>query len=130
MSFSFHLEDSREKAIRSATPFFEENMKMFAPLGFVRGITDEQIQALAGPNAASIPGLPTVESAAQDHAWLCGTPEEVIDFLKELEERYPGLDHINASSAVGTHSAVVLEQIERFAKEVMPAFSVPAPAGR
>ena len=37
VSFSVHLDGSREKALRSAQPYFEENMKIFAPLRMVRG---------------------------------------------------------------------------------------------
>jgi alkanesulfonate monooxygenase SsuD/methylene tetrahydromethanopterin reductase-like flavin-dependent oxidoreductase (luciferase family) len=33
IGFSFHIADSVEQGIKEATPFFEENMKMFAPLG-------------------------------------------------------------------------------------------------
>ena len=123
LGFFFHLDDSREKAVRSATPYFEEHLKFFAPLGFVRGISDEQIQALQGRFAASTPGLPTIDSRVGQHIWLCGTPEEVIAQLKEFEERYPGMEHINVSSSIGTPKAVIIEQLEWFAKEVMPAFS-------
>ena len=122
MGFRLHMDDSREKAFRSAKPFFEENMKMFAPLGFVRGLTDEQIRSLAGPDAASTPGLPTVEAEAQEGGWLCGTPVDVIASLKEFEARYPGVEHVNVGAAIGTPSPVILEQLERFAREVMPAF--------
>src|SRR5262245_7317721 len=38
----FHLADTREKAIRELTPCYEEHVKMFAPLGFVPGITDRK----------------------------------------------------------------------------------------
>ena len=37
IGFSFHIADSVEQGIKEATPFFEENIKMFAPLGFVPG---------------------------------------------------------------------------------------------
>ena len=33
IGFSFHIADSVEQGIKEATPFFEENVKMFAPLG-------------------------------------------------------------------------------------------------
>jgi hypothetical protein len=39
-----------------------------------------------------------------------------------LEEQYPGLDRIAVSHPVGTPQAVILEQLEWFAAEVMPAF--------
>ena len=122
MGFFFHIDDSREKAMRSAKAYFEENMKMFAPLGFVRGLSDEQIRSLAGPSAAATPGLPTIESAVQERRWLCGTPEDLIITLKEFEEQYPGLEYVSVSPTMGSSTSVVLEQLGRFAEEVMPAF--------
>jgi alkanesulfonate monooxygenase SsuD/methylene tetrahydromethanopterin reductase-like flavin-dependent oxidoreductase (luciferase family) len=41
----FHLAETREKAIREITPFYEEHVKMFGPLGFVPGITPVQLEA-------------------------------------------------------------------------------------
>jgi hypothetical protein len=41
----WNIADSVEQGIKEATPFFEENIKMFAPLGFVPGLTPEQIDA-------------------------------------------------------------------------------------
>src|SRR5439155_260259 len=52
IGFSFHIADSVEQGIKEATPFFEENIKMFAPLGFVPGLTPEQIDAVADPKRA------------------------------------------------------------------------------
>src|SRR4030095_12078591 len=37
-----HLAATREKAIREITPYYEEHVKMFGPLGFVPGITPDQ----------------------------------------------------------------------------------------
>ena len=42
-----HLAKTREQAIREMTPFYEEHVKMFAPLGFVPGITPEQVSCHA-----------------------------------------------------------------------------------
>jgi hypothetical protein len=39
IGYTFHIAETEQKAIAEARPFFEENMKMFAPLGFVRGLT-------------------------------------------------------------------------------------------
>ena len=36
IGYTFHIAETEQKAIEEARPFFEENMKMFAPLGFVR----------------------------------------------------------------------------------------------
>ena len=40
---SFHIAETEQKAIEEARPYFEENMKMFGPLGFVRGLTESAI---------------------------------------------------------------------------------------
>src|SRR5262249_57009960 len=47
IGFSFHIADSVEQGIKEATPFFEENIKMFAPLGVVPGLTPQQIEPRA-----------------------------------------------------------------------------------
>ena len=122
VAFRFHLDDNAQKAMRAARPYFEENIKMFAPLGFVRGMTDEQIRSLSGPAAASTPGLPTIEAAASDREWLFGTAEDLIAYLKEFEESYPGVEQVIVGSVMGTPGAVMVEQLEQFGREVMPAF--------
>jgi alkanesulfonate monooxygenase SsuD/methylene tetrahydromethanopterin reductase-like flavin-dependent oxidoreductase (luciferase family) len=122
IGFNFHIAETEEKAIREARMFFEENMKMFAPLGFVRGLTDEQIAALADPKKIPSANLPTLEQAVQAGAWLCGPPELIIEKLMDTQRRYPGLEQVNVGHPVGTPQSVIVEQLERFAKEVMPAF--------
>jgi hypothetical protein len=44
-----------------------------------------------------------------------------------VEKRYPGLDRVSCGMALGTPLAVALDQLDRFAKEVIPAFRT-APA--
>jgi hypothetical protein len=122
IGYTFHIAETEAKAIKEATPFFEENMKMFAPLGFVRGLTPGQIEAIADPHRARSAGLPTLEQAVKAGAWLCGPPELIIEKLQETQERYPGLREVNVGSVIGTPKKVILEQLELFAKEVMPAF--------
>jgi alkanesulfonate monooxygenase SsuD/methylene tetrahydromethanopterin reductase-like flavin-dependent oxidoreductase (luciferase family) len=126
---TFHIADSEAQAIREARPYFEEWMKMFAPLGFVRGLSEEQIQALADPRRAGTTPLPTLEEAVRDGAWMVGPPERLVERLQELQERYPGLQEVHVGQVVGTDERVILEQLDRFASEVMPAFkpsAVPA----
>ena len=48
--------------------------------------------------------------------------DEIIEHLKKLEKAYPGLDRVSISPSLGVPKTVILEQVERFAKEVMPAF--------
>jgi alkanesulfonate monooxygenase SsuD/methylene tetrahydromethanopterin reductase-like flavin-dependent oxidoreductase (luciferase family) len=128
IGYTFHIAETEEKAIKEATPFFEENMKMFAPLGFVRGLTPEQIDAIADPRRARSAGLPTLEQAVKAGSWLCGPPELIIEKIQAIQERYPGLHEINVGSVIGTPQKVILEQLEIFAHEVMPTFKTPAAA--
>lgn len=125
IGFSFHIADTQERAMKEATAFYEENMKMFAPLGFVRGVTDLQISAMADPNVAVRAGLPTIRDAVETGSWLCGPPEHIAERLMELQERFPGLEYVNVGSVVGTPQSVVLEQLESFGREVIPEFKKP-----
>ena len=67
-------------------------------------------------------GVPTLEHYMKLGSWFAGTPEQLIEHLKKLEERYPGMEHINLSTSLCTPKAVMLEQFQRVAEEVMPAF--------
>ena len=95
---------------------------MFAPLGFIRGLTDDQIAATADPSRIHNAGLPTLEDAAESGSWMVGPAETVIESLAKLQERYPGLKEVNVGSVVGTPQSVIVEQLDRFAQEVMPEF--------
>ena len=124
LSFGFHfyLADSKEKAIREAAALFEENLKMFGPLRLVRALSEEQIDAMSDPKRAPTFDLPRIEGAVESGGFLCGPPEVVIEQLKRIEELYPGLDRVSVSQPVGTSEAVITEQLQWFAEEVMPAF--------
>ena len=88
---------------------------MFAPLGFVRGLTPEQIAAVADPQARP-PGQPADapqrdqgrlladRPAGADHRAAHGDPAQV-----------PRPGSVNVGQPVGTPQAVILEQLERFA---------------
>ena len=117
------IDDTEEKAISKAKRYFEENMKMFAPLGFVRGLSDEQLIALGRGSEAYSAGLPTMEDAVKAGAWMVGPPERVSERLMELQDRYPGLEEMNVGASVmSTEQSVVLDQLDLFGKEVMPTF--------
>ena len=122
ISFSVYLAESAQQGIRETRSFFEENMKMFAPLGFVRGLTDDQIEALGDPDRVYTAGLPTLDEAVEGGSWLMGTPEMVTEQLMSIQKQYPGLQEINVGLPVGTPQSVIIEQLEQFAEEVMPAF--------
>ena len=123
IGYSIQIADTEDQAIKEATQFFEENMKMFAPLGFVRGLSDDQMAALAqGSSQARSAQLPTLEEGVKAGSWLCGPSEMVTDKLLDVQTRYPGLEQVNVGSVIGTPQNVILEQLERFGKEVMPEF--------
>ena len=118
----YRFAESREAAIAKAAKFYEENMKMFGELRLVRAITDEQIAAMRDPSLVPNTKLPRIEDAVKAGGFLAGTPVDIIEELKKVEQRYPGLERVICTMPLGTHLADTLEQLDRFAKEVMPAF--------
>ena len=64
----------------------------------------------------------TLENGIQNRSWLCGPAEEFITYLKEIEQKSPGLEHVMIGWALGTPRELMIEQLTRFAREVMPAF--------
>ena len=68
-------------------------------------------------------GLPAIEDAVKNGAYLCGPPSQIIDTLMRLEQEYPGLDRVSVSHPMGAPESLMLEQLEWFAAEVMPAFT-------
>ncbi len=60
-----------------------------------------------------------IEDALKAGGFLAGRPEDIIEQLKAVEKRYPGLDRV---ICVGTPLDVRLKDLNRFAKEVIPAF--------
>jgi alkanesulfonate monooxygenase SsuD/methylene tetrahydromethanopterin reductase-like flavin-dependent oxidoreductase (luciferase family) len=130
LAFGFHffIADSREAGIREAGKYYEENMKMFGELRLVRALSEAQIEIMRDPLRAPAAKLPRIEDAIKAGGVLCGTPEQIIEHLKMIEQRYPGLERVSVSLSVGVPKAVCLEQLERFATEVMPAFATKAKA--
>ena len=77
---------------------------MFAPLGFVPGLTPEQIEAVADPKRARQANLPTLRHAVKAGTWLIGPPELITEQLMEVQHKYPGLEVVNVGQPVG-HAA-------------------------
>ena len=123
VGFHFHIADSVEKAVSEVGEFYEENLKMFGPLRLVRALTDEQIDIMSNPHLAPHADLPSAEDAVKAGGILAGPPEIIIEKLKDLEEKYPGLNRVSVSHPVGTPQAVITEQLQMFAEQVMPEFS-------
>ena len=97
---------------------------MFGPLRLARGLSEEQIRDISDPKLAPDAGLPTIQEAVQGGAFLCGPPARLIEKLAELGERYAGLRRVTVSQPIGAPQSMILEQLEWFAREVMPAFQI------
>lgn len=117
-----YLGDSREDALKRIKPLYEEHVKMFAPLGFVPGLTPEQVAASQRRGGWDAAGVPTVEHYIELGSWFACSAQEMVDKLKGFEERYPGLEYVNLSCPVGTPQSEMIEQYERIAEEIMPHF--------
>jgi hypothetical protein len=72
-------------------PFHDERYKWFAPFGIVRYI-DDQGRLWGSPGAPS--GVPSLRDGVAQRAWLCGPPAMIIERIREIEGRYPGLDQM------------------------------------
>lgn len=118
----FYLADSKEQAVKELTPYYEEHVKMFAPLGFVPGIDAAQIAAAGRRGGWDKAGVPTLEHFMKLGAWFAGTADQLVEHLKKMEARFPGLETVNLSTALTTPKSVMIEQFDRAAKGVMPAF--------
>jgi alkanesulfonate monooxygenase SsuD/methylene tetrahydromethanopterin reductase-like flavin-dependent oxidoreductase (luciferase family) len=122
LGLHFHLARTPEQAVREIKPIYEEHVKMFAPLGFVPGLTPAQVEAVGRRGGWDAAGVPTVEHFMKLGSWFAGTPQQLVELLKGFEERYPGMEHISLSSPLGTPQATMLEQFQWVAEEIMPAF--------
>ena len=119
----YHLADSRERALREISPWYEEHVKMFGPLGFVPGITPAQLDASTKRGGWDAAGVPTVEHYAKVGAWFAGPPEELVAYLRSLEDKYPGLEYVHLSNSMGTPQDAMVEQLAWLGKDVLPAFT-------
>ena len=115
-----YLAGSQEEAIRRVEPAHDERYKWFAPFGFVR-YADEQGRTWGTPGAPAT--IPTIREGVKQKAWFCGTPAEVIDGIKSIEAKYPGLEDFMIHWAEGLPPDEFIEQLRWFARDVMPAFN-------
>ena len=124
VGFHFYIADSQEEAIRQLQPYFQENIKMFGPLRLLRSLSDEQIENLKSTEAAvADTTLPRLEDSVANGSVLCGTAEQIIERLHALEEEVPGLESITLGHPSGVTADEIIEQYQRFAEDVMPAFA-------
>jgi len=114
-----YLAPTEEEAIRRVEPAHDERYKWFAPFGFVR-YADEQGRTWGTPGAPA--RTPFLRDGVQQKAWFCGPPAHVIEGIKSIEAKYPGLDHFMLHWAEGLGPKEFKEQLAWFARDVMPAF--------
>ena len=95
LGFQFHIAKSREDGMREAAKHYEENMKMFGELRLVRALTDEQITAMRDPQARRHDEIAEHRGRSEGRRlFLTGTPADIIEQLKAVEKRYPGVDRV------------------------------------
>ena len=114
-----YLAPTEEEAIRRVEPAHDERYKWFAPFGFVR-YADEEGRTWGTPGAPA--RTPFLRDGVQQKAWFCGPPAHVIEGIKSIEAKYPGLDHFMLHWAEGLSPKEFKEQLTWFARDVMPAF--------
>jgi alkanesulfonate monooxygenase SsuD/methylene tetrahydromethanopterin reductase-like flavin-dependent oxidoreductase (luciferase family) len=114
-----YLADSKEEAMRRLEPAHDERFKWFAPFGFVR-YADEHGRTWGSPGAPA--SVPTLAEGVKQKAWFCGRPADVIEGIKSIEAKYPGLENFMIHWAEGLTPAEFKDQLRWFAKDVMPAF--------
>jgi alkanesulfonate monooxygenase SsuD/methylene tetrahydromethanopterin reductase-like flavin-dependent oxidoreductase (luciferase family) len=115
-----YLADTVEEAVRRVEPAHDERYKWFAPFGFVR-YADEHGRSWGMPGAPA--RVPTLADGIAQKAWFVGPPAHVIDGIKSIEAKYPGLEHFMIHWAEGIPPKEFKEQLRWFAREVMPAFA-------
>jgi len=120
LGFRMSIDDTVDSAIAKARPYFEEHAKFMAPLGMLR-YSEEHVKAVAARQAQSATSA-TLENGVRNRSWLCGPSRDIVAYLKEVEARYPGLDHIMIAWALSTPRDLMIQQLTQFAREVMPAF--------
>ena len=113
-----YLADSEAEAMRRLGPAHDERFKWFAPFGFVR-YADDDGRVWGAPGAPA--KVPTLADGVKQKAWFCGPPAQVIDGIRSVADKYPGLDNFMIHWAEGLGPKEFKEQLQWFAKDVMPA---------
>ncbi len=119
LGLGFYIADTQQEAIDNLRPFHDERYKWFSPFGFVR-YADEEGRVWGTPGAPA--RTPRIEDGVAQKAWICGPAEDFVGHLKEIEGKYPGLEHVILHWPEGMPRDIFLHQLRLFAKEVMPHF--------
>ena len=95
LGVQIHMADSEEKAIEEARPYFEEQLKVLAPLGMIKNLSEYQIEATSDSRKAPSAGLPTLEDGVAEGTWICGPPRKIKEELNGILERFPKIERIS-----------------------------------
>jgi len=96
---------------------------VLAPLGMVKNLSKEQIEATADPAKALLVGLPTLQDAVADGTWICGPPDKIKQDIAGIIERFPKIERISVGlGGLGIPPSVIRKDLEWFGKEVLPQF--------
>ena len=120
LGFGYYIANTQQEAIDAVRPYHDERYKWFAPFGFVR-YTDSEGHAWGTPGAPS--RVPTIEEGVEQKVWYCGPSTGFVEFLREVEEQYPGLEDVVLQWPEGMPWLEFRDQLSLFAKEVMPLFT-------
>jgi alkanesulfonate monooxygenase SsuD/methylene tetrahydromethanopterin reductase-like flavin-dependent oxidoreductase (luciferase family) len=108
------LADSHEQALERARPGHDEFWKFLGPYGWSKAYADESGKPWAYGR------IPTLEESIAQGAWLVGTADEVGAQVAELQHDL-GLEYLSIFPHFpGMVREQAIEQIERFAHDVMP----------
>src|SRR5260370_15838519 len=94
------IDDTVDRAIRRARPYFEEHAKVMAPLGMLR-YSEEHVRAVAARQPQS-PTTASLENGVRNRSSLFGPSRDIVAYLKEGARRYPRLDHVMLAWAIRT----------------------------
>ena len=123
LGVQIHMADSEEKAIEEATPYFEEQLKVLAPLGMIKNLSEYQIEATADPGIAPLAGLPTLQDGVEDGTWICGPPRKIKEEIAGILKRFPKIERLSVGlGGLAIPPSVIRKDLEWFGKEVLPEF--------
>ena len=120
LNIGFYLADTQQEAMEAVRHSHDERYKWFAPFGFVR-YSDDEGRPWGTPGAPA--RVPHIEDGVDQKAWYCGPAAGFIDFLEDLQNKYPGLEHIILHWPEGTPWPAFRDQLDMFSREVMPHFA-------
>ena len=122
IGITIHLADSRQQALREIVPLYEEHAKMFAPLGFMPGMTSEQIAAVGRRGSWYKSGVPEWSTTSKRAA---GSPAPLRNWSRSSrisKSDIPGSSTSACRRRWEHRRRSCSNQYRRVAAEVMPHF--------